>query len=82
MFSVCSVPIFNALKTTNHTDTHRLVGAPLAGALLGSIGVAGVTLRLGVQTATCNRSVACDDCRFIGTKEYTMAHPIVSSELL
>ena len=39
---------------------HPLVGAPLAGALFGSIGVAGVTLRLGVQTATRNRSVACD----------------------
>ena len=43
--------------------------------------MAGVTLRLGVQTATRNRSVACDDCRFIVTKEYTMAHPMVSSEL-
>ena len=43
--------------------------------------MAGVTLRLGVQTATRNRSVACDDCRFIGTKEYTAAYPMVSSEL-
>ena len=25
--SACSVPIFNALKTTDHSDTHRLVGA-------------------------------------------------------
>ena len=53
VFSACSVPIFNALKTTDHTDTHRFsfppsfVGAPRP---FGSSGVAGVTLRLGVQT--------------------------------
>ena len=41
MFSVCSVPIFNVLKTTDHTDAHgfsfppSFVGASLAGALLG-----------------------------------------------
>ena len=59
---------------------HPLVGAP-CGCPFGSTGVVGVTLRLGVQTARRNRSVACDDCRFIGTMEYTAAYPMVSSEL-
>ena len=31
VFSACSVPIFNALKNTDHTDTHGLSNVPCSG---------------------------------------------------
>ena len=70
VFSVCSVPIFNALKTTDHTDTHRfsfppsLVGAPLAGALPG-VKESGVK-QLSRDAMHCVRGI--QPCHLLGTE--------------